>query len=371
MIMGADLAGDKELVAATDGYRESKAASWFVMYRTVFGLRLRAVGENPEAVDTVGIRVSWLRYAGVILSGVFCGLAAAVLFPSKWINGMPNGRGFIALACLVFGRWHPVGAVLAALLFGYADTFRIMFESRIPIPSQFVQMLPYVLAVVVLVGMVGRARAPAADGLLERVFRRANRAKVLPMKARTALLAAVLAAGLAAGLPADELAIEEIRALYREAKSFQGSEVVLPETWLQLWDEGQGGPAGWRRSTGRPDDASVVSRLDLYLERGAPSSAVLFQTSPSGDWALTTEYFFRDGGGTAFIFSELRTFPGPLIVERRYYYDREGREIRALRAVKDPAAERASAQRPGAYPDRLPGLHRSAQELLAGLGLAR
>lgn len=140
------------------------AASWFVMYRTVFGLRLRAAGENPEAVDTVGIRVSWMRYAGVILSGVFCGLAAAVLFPSKWINGMPNGRGFIALACLVFGRWHPVGAVLAALLFGYADTFRIMFESRIPIPSQFVQMLPYVLAVVVLVGMVGRARAPAADG---------------------------------------------------------------------------------------------------------------------------------------------------------------------------------------------------------------
>ncbi len=140
------------------------ALSWFVLYRTVFGLRLRAVGENPEAVDTVGIRVSGLRYAGVILSGLFCGLAAAVLFPSKWINGMPNGRGFIALACLVFGRWHPVGAVLAALLFGYADTFRIMFESRIPIPSQFVQMLPYVLAVVVLAGMVGRARAPAADG---------------------------------------------------------------------------------------------------------------------------------------------------------------------------------------------------------------
>ncbi len=140
------------------------AVSWFVLYRTVFGLRLRAVGENPEAADTLGISVSGLRYAGVILSGLFCGLAAAVLFPSKWINGMPNGRGFIALACLVFGRWHPVGAVLAALLFGYADTFRIMFERNIPIPSQFVQMLPYVLAVVVLAGMVGRARAPAADG---------------------------------------------------------------------------------------------------------------------------------------------------------------------------------------------------------------
>jgi general nucleoside transport system permease protein len=141
------------------------ALSWFVLYRTVFGLRLRSVGENPEAADTLGINVFLMRYLGVILSGVMCGLAAATLFPSKWINGMTGGRGFIALACLVFGRWHPVGAVLAALLFGYADTFRIMFESRIPIPSQFVQMLPYVLAVVVLAGMTGKARPPAADGI--------------------------------------------------------------------------------------------------------------------------------------------------------------------------------------------------------------
>jgi simple sugar transport system permease protein len=140
------------------------AVSWFVLYRTVFGLRLRAVGENPEAADTLGISVSGLRYAGVVLSGLFCGLAASTLFPTRWVTGMTGGRGYIALACLVFGRWHPVGAVLAALLFGYADTFRIMFERNIPIPSQFVQMLPYVLAVVVLAGMVGRARAPAADG---------------------------------------------------------------------------------------------------------------------------------------------------------------------------------------------------------------
>ncbi len=141
------------------------AICWFVIYKTRFGLRLRTVGENPEAADTLGINVYLMRYAGVILSGVMCGLAAAVLYPSKWINGMTAGRGFIALAAMIFGRWHPVGAVLAALLFGYADTFRIMFETKIPIPSQFVQMLPYVLAIVVLVGMMGKAKPPAADGI--------------------------------------------------------------------------------------------------------------------------------------------------------------------------------------------------------------
>ena len=138
--------------------------SWFVLYKTVFGLRLRTVGENPEAADTLGINVYTMRYAGVLLSGVMCGFSAATLYPSQWINGMTGGRGFIALAAMIFGRWHPVGAVLAAMLFGYADTFRIMFETKIPIPSQFVQMFPYILAIIVLIGMVGRARPPAADG---------------------------------------------------------------------------------------------------------------------------------------------------------------------------------------------------------------
>ncbi len=138
--------------------------SWFVLYKTVFGLRLRTVGENPEAADTLGINVYLLRYAGVMISGVMCGFAAATLYPSRWINGMTGGRGFIALAAMIFGRWHPIGALFAAMLFGYADTFRIMFETKIPIPSQFVQMLPYVLAIVVLAGMVGKAHAPAADG---------------------------------------------------------------------------------------------------------------------------------------------------------------------------------------------------------------
>jgi general nucleoside transport system permease protein len=136
----------------------------FVLYKTVFGLRLRSVGENPEAADTLGVHVTAMRYAGVLISGAFCGIASATLFADKWINNMVAGRGFIALAAVIFGRWDPTGAVLASLLFGYADTFRIIFESRIPIPGQFVQMFPYVLAVVVLAGLVGRSRAPAWDG---------------------------------------------------------------------------------------------------------------------------------------------------------------------------------------------------------------
>ncbi len=138
--------------------------AWFVLYKTVFGLRLRSVGENPEAADTLGVNVTAMRYAGVLISGALCGVASATLFADKWITGMVAGRGFIALAAVIFGRWDPLGAVLASLLFGYADTFRIIFESRIPIPSQFVQMFPYILAVVVLAGIVGRSRAPAWDG---------------------------------------------------------------------------------------------------------------------------------------------------------------------------------------------------------------
>jgi general nucleoside transport system permease protein len=138
--------------------------SWFILQKTVFGLRLRSVGENPESADTLGVNVVLMRYAGVIISGVMCGLAAGVLYPSRWVSGMTGGRGFIALAAMIFGRWSPIGAVLAAMLFGYADTARIMFESKIPIPSQFVQMFPYVLAVVVLAGFVGKAKAPASVG---------------------------------------------------------------------------------------------------------------------------------------------------------------------------------------------------------------
>lgn len=137
---------------------------WYVLFHTTFGLRLRSVGENPESADTLGINVYFMRYAGVILSGVMVGFSAATLYPAQWFSGMTGGRGYIALAAMIFGRWHPIGAVAAALLFGYAETFRIMFETQIPIPGQFVQMLPYVLAVVVLAGLVGRARGPGAVG---------------------------------------------------------------------------------------------------------------------------------------------------------------------------------------------------------------
>lgn len=140
------------------------AVAWFVINRTVFGLRLRSCGENPEAADTLGVNVTMMRYAGVLICGALCGLGSATLFPDEWTQGMVAGRGFIALAAVIFGRWTPLGALLASLLFGYADTFRIVFESRIPIPPQFVQMFPYVLAVVVLAGLVGRSRAPAWDG---------------------------------------------------------------------------------------------------------------------------------------------------------------------------------------------------------------
>ncbi len=138
--------------------------AWFVLKRTVFGLRLRSCGENPEAADTLGVNVTLMRYAGVLISGALCGIGSATLFADKWTQGMVAGRGFIALAAVIFGRWNPIGAVLASLLFGYADTFRIVFESKIPIPPQFVQMFPYLLAVIVLAGLVGRSRAPAWDG---------------------------------------------------------------------------------------------------------------------------------------------------------------------------------------------------------------
>ncbi len=140
------------------------ALVWFILYRTVFGLRLRSVGENPGAADTLGINVVFMRYAGVILSGVMCGLSAAVLYPRQWVSGMTGGRGFIAIAAMVFGRWNPIGAVAASMLFGFSDTIRFFFGASIPIPTQFVQMIPYVLAVIVLAGFVGRTRSPSAGG---------------------------------------------------------------------------------------------------------------------------------------------------------------------------------------------------------------
>jgi simple sugar transport system permease protein len=140
--------------------------TWFVVFRTPFGLRLRATGEVPEAVDTAGVSVARMRYYGVALSGLLaaCGgvyLSMGIL--SAFTEGMTGGRGFIALAALIFGRWNPIGAAGAALLFGFglAVTYQVPQEV---IPLEFIQMLPYVLTIVALAVFGGRAIAPAAIG---------------------------------------------------------------------------------------------------------------------------------------------------------------------------------------------------------------
>jgi simple sugar transport system permease protein len=140
---------------------------YFVLFRTRFGLRLRAVGENPEAADTAGISVARMRYAGVLLSGVLAGIAGAYLSiaqNSLFTRNMTAGRGFIALAALIFGKWHPVGTFFACLLFGFADALTDRLQNTLPIPVQFIQIIPYVLAMIVLAGFIGRAIPPHAIG---------------------------------------------------------------------------------------------------------------------------------------------------------------------------------------------------------------
>jgi simple sugar transport system permease protein len=139
---------------------------FFVVFRTPFGLRLRATGEVPEAVDTAGVNVARMRYYGVGLSGVLAALGGAYLsmgLLSAFTEGMTGGRGFIALAALIFGRWNPIGAAGAALLFGFgqAVTFRVNEQA---VPVEFIEMVPYVLTIIVLAGVGGRAIAPAAIG---------------------------------------------------------------------------------------------------------------------------------------------------------------------------------------------------------------
>lgn len=144
-------------------------AQW-AMYRTRWGLRLRSLGEHPRAADTVGVRVRAMRYGAVLMSGILGGLAGANLTLEQvgsFNENMTSGRGFIALAANIFGRWTPAGSYLASLLFGFADALQIKlqaFQDVIKIPVQFFLMLPYILTVVVLAGVMGRAVAPAAVG---------------------------------------------------------------------------------------------------------------------------------------------------------------------------------------------------------------
>jgi len=142
----------------------------WALYRTRWGLRLRSLGEHPRAADTVGINVYKGRWFAVVFSGLMAGLAGANLTLEQvgtFTEGMTNGRGFIALAAMIFGRWTPIGAFLASLLFGFADALQLklqLFSDVIQIPPQFFLMLPYLLTVIVLAGVVGKAVAPAADG---------------------------------------------------------------------------------------------------------------------------------------------------------------------------------------------------------------
>lgn len=140
----------------------------WAMYRTKWGLRLRSLGEHPRAADTVGISVLRGRYLAVLASGALGGLAGANLALEQvgsFTENMTNGRGFIALAANIFGRWTPGGSYLASLLFGFADALQIKLQVfRVAIPPQFYYMVPYILTVVVLAGFMGRAVGPAAVG---------------------------------------------------------------------------------------------------------------------------------------------------------------------------------------------------------------
>lgn len=145
--------------------------TWWVLYRTRFGLRLRAVGENPEAVDTAGISVVRLRFAAVIICGVLCGLAGAHLataLQAGFVQDMTAGRGYIALAALIFAKWRPWYALYATLLFGFLQAVALRNQRLdlgvITLPAQFMDALPYILTVVILAGFIGKAVPPRAGG---------------------------------------------------------------------------------------------------------------------------------------------------------------------------------------------------------------
>lgn len=147
--------------------------TYWVLYRTRFGLRLRAVGENPKAVDTAGISVTLMRYRALLITGLLCGIAGAyfsIAQGSGFVNNMTAGKGYIALAALIFAKWRPVPAMFATLLFGFLDALQIRLQGVPlpligPIPVQFIQALPYVLTVVLLAGFIGKAVGPRAGGI--------------------------------------------------------------------------------------------------------------------------------------------------------------------------------------------------------------
>jgi ABC-type uncharacterized transport system permease subunit len=148
--------------------------NWAVFF-TPWGLRMRACGEHPRAADTVGVHVNRMRYVSVILGGLIAGIGGAYFSlgaVGTFEDGMTRGQGFVALAAMIFGNWNPIGAFLAALLFGFANALQVKMQIiqpmlpfiNQPIPHQFLQMAPYILTIIVVAGVVGRARPPAAEG---------------------------------------------------------------------------------------------------------------------------------------------------------------------------------------------------------------
>jgi simple sugar transport system permease protein len=143
--------------------------SIYILFYTSIGLALRAVGEYPKAADTAGISVAWVRYISVILSGCLSGLGGAYLVLAHvkfFTENMSAGKGFIAIAALIFGRWHPLGATLACFLFGATEALQLRIQAlNLNIPYQFLSMLPYLIALLALIGLAGKSTPPAALGM--------------------------------------------------------------------------------------------------------------------------------------------------------------------------------------------------------------
>jgi len=142
---------------------------WVGLFKTKWGLRVRAVGEHPQAADTLGINVNATRFWNVTLGGAIAGIGGSyftLVAVDSFTKEISGGRGFIALAALIFGRWNPIGAFLAALLFGFADNLQSLVTIiGTPVPSQFMAMLPYLVTILAVAGLVGRSRPPAASGV--------------------------------------------------------------------------------------------------------------------------------------------------------------------------------------------------------------